>query len=360
MKLTEFADTDLSRASIYNSRGAGPSSLSTLANALEKLKMPPPLRPNTSMGFNPDDDSDQSFDSSAQSKDDGAIGRAGNSMQRAATVGADVLGGPSQLSKPAANAVAGRPNLLQRSKSTFPGASGQRTLLSGTGAIMGLGRGRAVHKVSRNPGLPSVMGSPVKGGQPTHADDAPNETDGVQLGEGEHKSIKTSARFPAPEDLELSELMMGGGSTRSREAVDAWKKNASRRASLASQALSQSLSALPTSTPTPISPPAAGLMGPPATPPKREGLRSSSSYYPSSSSSAEASSASKSTVPPGLVTRSAPGKMNGNSGQAKLPTLTALKDCKVFVDIKGTNGEDAGSLFVDMLQGLGARVCSSI
>lgn len=36
--------------------------------------------------------------------------------------------------------------------------------------------------------------------------------------------------------------------------------------------------------------------------------------------------------------------------------LDILKDCVIFVDVKTEDGEDAGSLFVDMLKGLGARV----
>lgn len=39
-------------------------------------------------------------------------------------------------------------------------------------------------------------------------------------------------------------------------------------------------------------------------------------------------------------------------------SLNVLKKCKIFVDIRSDEGEDAGALFVDMLRGLGAKVCS--
>lgn len=34
-----------------------------------------------------------------------------------------------------------------------------------------------------------------------------------------------------------------------------------------------------------------------------------------------------------------------------------LKDCTIFVDVRTEDGDDAGGLFVEMLKGLGARVC---
>jgi hypothetical protein len=40
--------------------------------------------------------------------------------------------------------------------------------------------------------------------------------------------------------------------------------------------------------------------------------------------------------------------------------LEILKDCVIFVDVKTEDGEDAGSLFVDMLRGLGAKVYISL
>jgi hypothetical protein len=49
-----------------------------------------------------------------------------------------------------------------------------------------------------------------------------------------------------------------------------------------------------------------------------------------------------------------------NSSAATPPVRSApldiLKDCVIFVDVRTEDGEDAGSLFVDMLRGLGAKV----
>ncbi|KZS87213.1 hypothetical protein SISNIDRAFT_387318, partial [Sistotremastrum niveocremeum HHB9708] len=36
-------------------------------------------------------------------------------------------------------------------------------------------------------------------------------------------------------------------------------------------------------------------------------------------------------------------------------SLNVLKSCVIFVDVRTEDGEDAGTLFVDMLKGLGAR-----
>ncbi|KAH7926962.1 hypothetical protein BV22DRAFT_314848 [Leucogyrophana mollusca] len=90
------------------------SSLSTLANALDKLAMPPPSRPNTSMGFNREVEDEADDESGEQekvgkdkgkAKDDGAIGKASHGaigigtsamrppalLQRSATVGASIF-----------------------------------------------------------------------------------------------------------------------------------------------------------------------------------------------------------------------------------------------------------------------------
>ena len=96
-------------------------------------------------------------------------------------------------------------------------------------------------------------------------------------------------------------------------------------------------------------------------------MRSSSSTYPSgskpgaqtapgalenggSSSGAHVSAHAKGagdtngTSPPG-------------SADSKKASLKILKSCKIFVDVRTEDGDDAGALFVDMLRGLGAKVC---
>ncbi|KAF8956814.1 BRCT domain-containing protein, partial [Flammula alnicola] len=40
--------------------------------------------------------------------------------------------------------------------------------------------------------------------------------------------------------------------------------------------------------------------------------------------------------------------------------LKVLKDCVIFVDVKMEDGDEAGSLFVEMLEGVGARVLTRV
>lgn len=47
-----------------------------------------------------------------------------------------------------------------------------------------------------------------------------------------------------------------------------------------------------------------------------------------------------------------------SSNTASSAPLDILKECVIFVDVKTEDGEDAGSLFVDMLRGLGAKILS--
>ena len=37
--------------------------------------------------------------------------------------------------------------------------------------------------------------------------------------------------------------------------------------------------------------------------------------------------------------------------------LAVLRECRIFVDVRTDDGDDAGGLFVDMLRGMGAKVC---
>jgi hypothetical protein len=48
----------------------------------------------------------------------------------------------------------------------------------------------------------------------------------------------------------------------------------------------------------------------------------------------------------------------GSAG--KKSALKVLKKCAIFVDVRTDDGDDAGSLFVDMLRGLGARVSHKV
>jgi hypothetical protein len=223
-----------------------------------------------------------------------------------------------------------------------------------------MGRGRAVPKVSRRPGLPSVMASPVKGGEteiPASMEDemeSCRETDVVMEGVSTFETVGSG-----------DDIIAGNGKGKEKEkdvGVDAWKKNASRRASLASQALSQSLSELPP----PTTKPRLGSMGPPAIPIKQGGatsaavsasgraLRSSARIAVAKASSGNATAALEKDND---VTRgeSSSGK-NAKQKAAGAGSLGVMKDCTVFVDVRTDDGDNAGGLFVQMLRDMGARV----
>ncbi|KAH7926963.1 hypothetical protein BV22DRAFT_1007962 [Leucogyrophana mollusca] len=121
---------------------------------------------------------------------------------------------------------------------------------------------------------------------------------------------------------------------------------------MALQALSQSLSAMPQTPPKPV---AVGT---------RSGLRSASSTYPAASSSGKSQeSSSGKGKEKEKAGKDAPGKGNsdtaGGSGSRK-SSLKLLKNCTIFVDVRTDDGDDAGSLFVDMLRGLGARILGRV
>lgn len=78
---------------------------------------------------------------------------------------------------------------------------------------------------------------------------------------------------------------------------------------------------------------------------------------------------------PGLIGRGAKGSGNANHVSAGRKTraesappespaaaggLDVLKDCTIFVDVRTDDGDDAGSLFVEMLMGLGAKILSRV
>jgi hypothetical protein len=137
-----------------------------------------------------------------------------------------------------------------------------------------------------------------------------------------------------------------------------WRQNASRRASMAGQDLSKSVS-LP---PKPV-----GIMGPPETPLDRVGMRSSSSSYPSSSSDPSGSAGEgmrRSTRIAKSAAETSVGDDDVSTTETQRPAptpiqpLTILKGCIVFVDIISEVGDDSARSFItDMLKNLGARVC---
>ncbi len=158
------------------------------------------------------------------------------------------------------------------------------------------------------------------------------------------------------------------------------RRYASRRASMASHLLSQSLSALPST----------------VTPDKGKG-RAVSSTYPTADAStptakdkdggdavdseggekparAPAPRAHATRLATGALStppnaykepgaRSTAGQEGSGKGKGKASAeesparLAVLKNCRIFVDVRTDEGDDAGGLFVEMLEGLGAKVC---
>ena len=195
---------------------------------------------------------------------------------------------------------------------------------------------------------------------------------------------------------DLGPVVDAEASAKEKEREREARRNASRRASMASHLLAQSLSALPSATP----PAARGKDA------KGKG-RAVSSSYPSGAAlardqedggDAEKMKIDAPTPPPrrAHATRLATGALStppnaykerslrsavaGGSGLGDVEhpsggsadgkgkgkgktdgpnspaALAVLKDCRIFVDVRTEDGDDAGSLFVDMLRDLGAKV----
>ena len=390
--------------------GAG-SSLSTLSNALEKLRMPPPSRPNTSMGFNRDGlgDDDDTFGIPTRSKDDETVGRASlgigrsqTGLKRAATLGASGFKGQGiDADVSSSNKTSGvtKKPLVQKSLAIFmngkvgtaggsqpaTGANIRGGIRAGKGStIFGVGGGLR-RTISKKTSLPSVMASPVKGGgadSETTDEVMQDSIEDADRQDAQGQGSETTATAPTDSNnvLELDELEVHDPvKGKEKEKASTFGFNASRRVSMVSQALSQSLNSLP---PPPQSK-SRGLMGPPQTPPAngRTGIRSTSSTYPSTSTSGDSPSHSQSgtsigtrssariaNTAPGALTKIKGGKgghvSSGRKGAVETPTppnpvpepLQILNDCTIFVDVRTDDGDEAGSLFIDMLGGVGARV----
>lgn len=273
----------------------------------------------------------------------------------------------------------------------------------GGATIGGIGRGRgtigifgrAGDRASKKTNLPVVVGSPVKGSG------GMGDLDSDSWGAGKHKSRLSlgstkdvggisgedvfvsqsgaAGASPKPDavtqGVSAEALMGGGGSTASQEpsplptasasngvdidltttpiSTDKGKQRALpsstlNPASSALHALSESLSTLP-QTPTPPKPRVVGT---------RTGLRSSSAAAgkesPALDGSGSAVSGGNSEVHGSGGAGPSSGTVDGLGG-IKKSSLKILKQCAIFVDVRTEQGDDAGSLFVDMLKGLGAK-----
>ena len=402
----------------FASRASQPpasSSLSSLSIALAKLDVPRPTRPNTSLGFNRDLCGELLKEkSSVTSQDDTNVGKHRGTassvsrplpLKRASTVGS--MGTPQSSTVPnrqselmlpppvpqvkqsagsnggvhesteqsvpkkinlRSGIVVGKPRGNISFGTRQPAGSNSTLRAFGAGALNGLTKGRVIHRASRQTSLPTVEGSPVKGGVkiPNNSskeaqDDVvdvvcvpkESEDDNVFLDKpSEPQDDETSQN-----DLDIILATSDSGKGKGKEKILVpWDVAASRRASMASHLLSQSLSALP-QTPARAPPPErrVGL---------RPGLRSSSSTYPSSSK--EGAQTAPGALGGGIGTSngahvSAHGKSPADvsppgSTDSKRGSLKVLKSCKIYVDVRTDEGDDAGGLFVEMLKGLGAKV----
>jgi hypothetical protein len=164
----------------------------------------------------------------------------------------------------------------------------------------------------------------------------------------------TTTRVTSPRGVtfDFSSIMGLEESRKGKEKArlpDEWRQNASRRASMAGQDLSNSVS---------LPPKSVGLMGPPG----HTVMRSTSSSYPSSSGSDPSMRRStrigaKSVEPHAGSDDAVPGEAASRPGPTPIQPLTTLKGCVVYVDIISEFGDDSAKSFItDMLKNLGARV----
>ena len=369
--------------------------LSNLSLALEKLKNPPPLRPATTLGFNNDTRFvSQALDAKSvpKAKDDSTI-RLGHGLpsnakatatplRRAATVE------PGGISASNAHASGSRPATLIAPRSAHPTGSGPTVkkinlhsgIIAGNNSFSrpsgfvygGVGKNRPFEKVSKKSSLPVVEGSPVKAcgsAQTTDLDEPPlpSATEVLAASLSSRKEDNGQEAAPAVsvpvEPMKLRDAIAGHVSVieldnssvedGKAEPADMWK-HASRRASLASQFLQQTLAVLPS---TPPPPKASGSKSKVAGRSQSSSQRTRSGLRSGSSSDVGGSQSASKTLSNGHmvgthVTKSGPTTATSSS-------LKVLKSCTVFVDVRTDDGDDAGGLFVDMLKGLGAKVRSA-
>lgn len=355
--------------------------LSNLSLALEKLRIPAPSRPATTLGFS----SDTRFVSNTldaknppKAKDDSAIrlghGFPSSSKPTATPLRRAVTVGPVAASESNAHASGSGPSAFIAPRPAHPDPTvkkinvhsgmivGKNSLNRPRGFVFGgVGKKRPFDKVSKKSSLPVVEGSPVKGSQTMGSDEPPSpSTTKILAATLSHKEDSGQAASTVPAAVEPMKLqdaiaehvsVFGSDDTSvedgQTEPADMWK-HASRRASLASQFLQQTLAVLP-STP----------------PPNASGSKSKAAER-SQSSSQRTRSGLRSGSKPDVVSPRSPQKTipNGHahvsksSSTATSSSLKVLKSCTIFVDVRTDDGEDAGGLFVDMLKGLGAKVRS--
>ena len=361
------------------------TSLSNLSQALERLKMPPPPRPGTSIGFVRDGGDNSTLpptskdDLFTSGSDQARAAKAGppSKLKRVNTVGhsamrprASTVGPASRPKPPGIPAAVFSASIAMSKDDEVPpppkinvhtGMIGKsRVPMSHVKPLFGgVGMGRVFQKVSKKSGLPTVEGSPVKGGSgPSVQVEVMNmpkledESSGSSRAAEQNAVGETGNVFS---NLHVGDLL-AGNSDAEFDPHDSWKHNASRRASLASQLLSQTLSRDPHTPPNPPKKsPVEPQTGPSSTSPTNGRVLRSASVQPSS--------AGTRTAPGALGRASGTGahvsaSRDGESGSGEKKaggSLKLLKKCKIFVDVRTDDGDDAGGLFVDMLRGMGAK-----
>jgi hypothetical protein len=275
-----------------------------------------------------------------------------------------------------------------------------------SGPILPSANKRLVQKASRKTTLPTVEASPVKGGASRAFggdagddrivvdDSAPAAGEETSKGLNEDASrdmgdvfMESIAKCDGDEEQMAEDNSAEKSADKGKAKVKSKSKDASRRASMALSQLSQSLSAAPA-----LGTSIKGPMGPPATP--RKVARSVSSTYPGPSnatsqaqetetSATDMKGSTRSSASPDKVTGSggkrfsarqaakatlnaetkSPSTSAGPSGstkkggaEKKTEMLSVMKDCKIFIDVRTDDGEEAGSLFAELLANMGAKV----
>ncbi|KAH9006605.1 hypothetical protein EDB86DRAFT_2794603 [Lactarius hatsudake] len=332
--------------------------LSNLSLALEKLKAPPPSRPATTLGFTRDTDSVIGTSKPTPKAMDDSTVRLGNGLPLSARMAATPLKraasvGSAASLQPNAHASGSKTTTVITRPSNLPPAAGPpRGFVYG-----GVGKRRPFEKVSKKSSLPVVEASPVKGSESSRV---------VNGNPGELPLLSVGHMLPPSSPMKLQEVftrnigvpkadekMVGDlADAGEAELPDVWK-DASRRASLASQFLQQTLAVLPATPPPGGSKSTAVVRPQSSSQGTRSGLRSSSGLDVAGSRSASGAPSNS----PGVRTHIPhSGTTAGAPSTTKPSSLKVLKSCTIFVDVRTDDGDDAGGLFVDMLRGLGAKI----
>lgn len=358
--------TNVTRTDLANPvSGPSGSSLSTLSNALEKLRMPPPPRPNTSMGFNEDFPGEGI--SRPSSKDDSALslGHSAVGLKRSVTLGAGLF----RVDAASSSRAEGNTKIfVQKPLTAFLTEKGASTGPSGkvVGSKLphfGIG-GPIRRKISKKSRLPMVVGSPVKGDKKLMDNDLTEDASDA--------AGNDSLTFSASQDADTMgfafEDLEDGQSSKGEEKATSKVSNASRRVSMVAHALSQSLRSLPQSSSKDLS------MGPPPTPPSVQrdpGSTSSETPISSTSETTSPRTAAGTRSSARIATKMSQTKIQDHAQNSPpredadvtrhstnpVPeSLKILTDCVVFVDVRTDEGDEAGSFFVEMLEGIGAKV----